>query len=175
VAGGIGRGRGRAELPGLLGGALPEVPAPEPADLDDLPDDGPADGAGRRATEVLRRVSQESQEQLRGYARLRAELTDLTATARSADGGVSAEVRAGGELLSIHIGTEQLRHDPATLAGIVHATVMTATAQAALLMADRVQRLTGPRLDVRSLIETYQNQNQNQNQNQDPDPDERRS
>jgi len=34
-------------------------------------------------------------------------------------------------------------------------------------MADRVQSLTGPRLDVRSLVETYQTT--------PPDPDDRRS
>ncbi|MEV0714249.1 YbaB/EbfC family nucleoid-associated protein [Asanoa sp. NPDC050611] len=159
-----GYGKNRPELPGLLGGVLPEVPAPEQPTLDDLPEDGPPDPEAHRANELLRRLRDESQEQLRGYARLRDELADLTATARSADGGITARVRAGGELLAVHIGTDQLQHDPATLAGIVHTTVMTATAQAAMLMADRVQQLTGPRLDVRSLIETYQN----------PDPDERR-
>ncbi|WP_203703014.1 YbaB/EbfC family nucleoid-associated protein [Asanoa iriomotensis] len=149
-------GRGRTELPGLLGGALPEVPAPDPPNLDDLPDDGAVDAEGRRTGELLRRLSEESQQQLRGYAQLRAELAELSATARTADGGIAAQVRAGGELMAVHIGTDQFRHDPATLAGLVHSAVMTATAQAAMLMADRVQRLTGPRLDVRSLIEAYQ-------------------
>jgi DNA-binding protein YbaB len=105
---------------------------------------------------VLRRVSEESQRQLAGYAELRAELIDLTATARSADGGVSARVRAGGELMAVDIATRAFQHDPATLADIVHTTVMTATARAAMLMAERVQQLTGPRLDIRSLVEKYQ-------------------
>ncbi|MDG4824427.1 YbaB/EbfC family nucleoid-associated protein [Asanoa sp. WMMD1127] len=161
-------GRGRTELPGMLGGELPEVPRPAPPRHDDLGADGPVDGEGQQADEVLRRLSDESRRQLAGYAKLRAALAELTATARSADGGVKAQVRAGGELLAVHIGADQFRHEPATLAGIVHTTVMTATAQAAMLMADRVQRLTGPRLDIRSLVESYENPPPN------PD-DERRS
>ncbi|HTF11558.1 MAG TPA: YbaB/EbfC family nucleoid-associated protein [Asanoa sp.] len=148
--------RGRSELPDLLGGALPEMPDPERPKLDDVPADGAVDDEGRRTDEVLRRVSEESRRQLQGYAQLRAELTGLTATARSDDGGVAAQVRAGGELMSVHIDTDQYQHDPATLAGIVHTTVMTATARAAMLMAERVQQLTGPRLDVRSLVAKYQ-------------------
>ncbi|SDZ35339.1 YbaB/EbfC DNA-binding family protein [Asanoa ishikariensis] len=155
------------DLPDLLGGTLPEVPRPDPIKFDDGPSDGPADDDAQRADQVLRRVSEESQRQLAGYAQLRAELADLTATARSADGGVSAQVRAGGELLAVHIGSGQLQHDPATLASIVHTTVMTATARAAMLMADRVQQLTGPRLDIRSLVESYQTPN--------PDDDPHRS
>ncbi|SNT66133.1 YbaB/EbfC DNA-binding family protein [Asanoa hainanensis] len=239
---------GRAELPGLLGGTLPEVPTFDPPNFDDVPGDGPRNGTGtapgnawgnglgdgprdetaggpgngpanawgngldnalgnargdgpsngpgnawgnaageargdspstargngqdnarrngagkrpadgefQHADQVLRRVSEDSQRQLAGYAELRTELADLTATARSADGGVSAQVRAGGELLAVHISNGQLRHDPATLAGIVHTTVMTASARAAMLMAERVQQLTGPRLDIRSLVESYQ-------------------
>ncbi|WP_203710969.1 YbaB/EbfC family nucleoid-associated protein [Asanoa siamensis] len=156
-------GRGRTELPGLLGGTLPEVPGTEQPDLDDLPEeDGPFDSEGRRAGEVLRRLSAESAQQLAGYAELRADLAAMKASARSDDGGVAAEVRPGGELLAIHIGTDQFRHDPATLAGIVHNTVMAATARAAMLMAERVQRLAGPRLDIRTLVEEQQSPQTNQ-------------
>ncbi|MEV4532989.1 YbaB/EbfC family nucleoid-associated protein [Asanoa sp. NPDC049518] len=152
---------GPPDLPGLLGGTLPEVPQLDRPTFDDMPSDGPADDDARRADQVLRRVSEESQRQLAGYAQLRAELADLTATARSADGGVSAQVRAGGELMAVHIGNNQFQHNPATLAGIVHTTVMTATARAAMLMAERVQQLAGPRLDIRSLVESYQNPDDN--------------
>ncbi len=58
--------------------------------------------------------------------------------------------------MAVEIDTRAFQHDPATLANIVHTTVMTATARAAMLMADRVQQLTGPRLDIRSLVEKYQ-------------------
>jgi DNA-binding protein YbaB len=146
--------RNRPDLPDMLGGALPEMRRPEPPKLTDA--DGPADDEGRRADETLRRLGEESHKQLQGYATLRAELAELTATAHSDDGGVSARVRAGGELMAVHIATEQLRHDPATLAGIVHTTVMAANARAAALMAERVQQLTGPHLDIRSLVERYQ-------------------
>jgi DNA-binding protein YbaB len=147
--------RGRAELPDLLGRG-PEMPDSERSRLDDVPADGAADDDGRRTDEVLRRVSEEPRRQLQGYPQLRAELTGLTATARSDDGGVAAQVRAGGELMSVHIGTDQYQHDPATLAGIVHTTVMTATARAAMLMAERVQQLTGPRHDTRSIVAEHQ-------------------
>ena len=143
-------GRGRVELPGLLGGALPALPPPEPPALTDPLDEANA------ADATLRRLDDEARQQLKGYAELRAALAELTATARSDDGCVAVTVRAGGELLAVHIGDDALRHDPATLAGIVHATVMTATARAAVAMAERVQQLTGPHLDVRSMVAKYQ-------------------
>ncbi|GIF53308.1 YbaB/EbfC DNA-binding family protein [Asanoa ferruginea] len=146
--------RSRAELPDPLGrGGLP---GSERSKLDHVPSNGAVDSDGRRTDEVLRRVGEESPRQPQGYAQLRAELTGLTATARSDDGGVAAQVRAGGELMSVHIGTDQYQHDPATLAGIVHTTVMTATARAAMLMAERVQQLTGQRPGTRSRTVRHQ-------------------
>lgn len=143
--------RGRLDLAGMLGGALPDV---RPPAADDAPEPPEADGGP--AGETLRRLTRDAQEQLRGYAELRTTLATLSATARSDDGGVAAEVRAGGELLALHIAADQFRHEPAALAAIVHSTVMTASARAAMLMAERVQELTGPRIDVRGLVERYQ-------------------
>ncbi|MGC4812570.1 YbaB/EbfC family nucleoid-associated protein [Micromonospora sp. DT228] len=135
---------GRADLPDPLASALPEPPPP-PAD----------DTADEETDPLVRRLRDEARRQLDAWATTRADVVDLTATAHATQGGVVAEVGATGELRRVELADTAPRLDPAQLATLVRDTVRRATADAAALLAERVQRVAGSRLDLVSLVATY--------------------
>ncbi|MGC4746520.1 YbaB/EbfC family nucleoid-associated protein [Micromonospora sp. DT201] len=136
---------GRVDLPDLLASALPEAPPP-PVD----------DTADEEIDPLVRRLRDEARRQLDAWTTTRADLADLTATAHAIQGRVVAEVGATGELRRIELADAAPRLDPTQLAALVLDTVRRATADAAALLAERVQRIAGPRLDLVSMVATYQ-------------------
>lgn len=136
---------GRVDLPDPLASALPEPPPPPPAD----------DAADEEVDPLLRRLRDEARRQLDVWTTTRADLAGLTATAHATQGGVVAEVGATGELRRVELADAAPRLDPTQLAALVLDTVRRATADAAALLAERVQRVAGPRLDLVSMVATY--------------------
>ncbi|MEO3776594.1 YbaB/EbfC family nucleoid-associated protein [Micromonospora sp. B11E3] len=155
--------RGRVDVAGLLGGVLPEPPAARTGGVPGASSGGTADDPGSEpltaleaeTEEKVRRLAEEADRQVAAYAEAQAELREITATAVSPYGGIAATVAAGGVLQGIQIDDEMLGHGANTLGALVLSTIQQATAQAAMLVAERVQRLTGPRLDIQEMVASY--------------------
>lgn len=102
----------------------------------------------------MERLRTESARTLDGYAELRDELAELTTTARSPDGAITATVRSGGAIDTLHIDDSALRHGPGNLGRLVLATIQRARAGSALQAAERVQGLAGLPLSIRDMVES---------------------
>ena len=135
------------DIAGTLAGALPDPVAAEFPTVDD--DDEAPEMAAR-----LRGIIDDARHQLVEYGSVRAELAALRVSATR--DGIKVTVRAGGGVDSVGIDDTELRRGPSVLGGLIVATIQTATAEAARQMAQLVQRITGPRLDIETMVASYQ-------------------
>ncbi|WP_018349460.1 YbaB/EbfC family nucleoid-associated protein [Longispora albida] len=108
--------------------------------MPDLPDD------------LLRRLQEDSEEQLRRYADVRERLANLTVTVSSPDGGVEVTAASGGAIRGVRISESVMRHGPGVLSHVILSTIQAAGAKVALETATVVQSLTGERMDIVGLV-----------------------
>jgi DNA-binding protein YbaB len=152
----------RLEPDGLEPGRLEPEGAGPPGAAAGPPGAGPAaspfaDPLGGGVAEIeerLARMAEESRANLRRYEELQAELAELTVTADAPDRTVSVTVRYGGAVERIALGPQAIELGLPQLGTTVLSTIQSARAQAATLMVDRVQEATGPRLDIRALVDS---------------------
>lgn len=106
-------------------------------------DRGEPTGEGPEA--LLERLRADSARSFDGYVTVREELTEVTTSARSADGSIEVTVRPGGAVRDIHIDDTALRHGPKNLGRMVLGTIQRARAEAVLRATEPAQEFTDRR------------------------------
>ena len=142
---------GRIDIAGLLEGRLPDLPEPAAAATDQMA----ADNTSSEAAQRLHRLRQEAERQLEGYVAVRNEFADLVTTVAAPDGSVRVAIRGPCTVQAVRIADDALDQDPAGLARLVLATVRAGYAAAAAQLARHAQALTGPRLDLVAMVESF--------------------
>ncbi|MBB5154736.1 YbaB/EbfC family nucleoid-associated protein [Saccharopolyspora phatthalungensis] len=111
-----------------------------PADLDDL----------QRKLEALKEAGRRAEEQMGDFSRMREQISELQASATSADRSVTVTAGPGG-VTGIQFTQDALRQSPAQLSGTVMSTLQQAVAEAARKQAEIVQEYV-PDSDVRERV-----------------------
>ncbi|MGP4015295.1 YbaB/EbfC family nucleoid-associated protein [Saccharopolyspora sp. 5N708] len=111
-----------------------------PADLDDL----------QRKLEALKEAGRRAEERMGDFGRMREQISELQATATSADRSVTVTASPGG-VTGIQFTQDALRQSPAQLSSTVLSTLQQAVAEAARKQAEIVQEYV-PESNVRERV-----------------------
>lgn len=96
------------------------------------------------------------EEQFTAYAEARERMAGQSATVTSPNGDIEVTVKNGVGVTRIEIDDEALRHGPTKLGPMVLSTIQQANAQLAMGMAEPAQRFSGPRLNIKEMVQRYQ-------------------
>ncbi|MFC5184029.1 YbaB/EbfC family nucleoid-associated protein [Actinomadura harenae] len=104
---------------------------------------------------ALERLVEDAERNMEKYQELRSEIPALRATARSADDSVTVTVAPGGVVTDIHLTESALRHGTRGLSELLMSCIRTASADVSRQMADLVQDITPPGMDIASMMRSH--------------------
>ncbi|MEV5570960.1 YbaB/EbfC family nucleoid-associated protein [Spirillospora sp. NPDC052269] len=101
---------------------------------------------------ALERLIEDAERNMEKYEEIRGRIPALRATAQSADDSVTVTVAPGGVVTDIRLTEAALRHGTQGLRGLLMSCVATASADVSRQMAELVQDVTPPGLDIASMM-----------------------